>query len=46
MVLCPRGFAIPESIISGYAIRAGYIPAVNPPVDCKSTGTKKFDEKV
>ena len=36
----PRGFAIPEVIICGYTIRAGHRLAINPPVDCKSTGTK------
>ena len=45
--VCPRGFATclssgicnPRVDNCGYTIRTGHRPAVNHPVDCKSTGT-------
>ena len=42
---CPRGFVIPESIISGFSIRTGRRPAVTLPVDCKFAGTRIHVQK-
>ena len=37
--LCPRGFAIPEEVISGFQSARVTDPLFSSPVDSKSTGT-------